>query len=263
MFKKILENNLLKNFLLAFVSSVLIIVLVFWWLKIYTNHGEKIETPNFVGMSVTDAQKLADEKDLMLIIDSVFMAGAEKGTIFLQNPIPYTDSTKSWVKSGRKMYLTSVRTSVQMIPLPDIEDQSELVVVPRLEGRFKLDKVYVPGDKGRVIKCEYMGKEVKTGDMLPRGAKLVLTVGQSNIKQPISLPNLVGLTIDEANTSLSGKSLMISTIYNGCVTKQDSISAIIVKQNPEFSEGKNILEGSEVVVILNRKEDVNLTVPAQ
>jgi beta-lactam-binding protein with PASTA domain len=95
--------------------------------------------------------------------------------------------------------------------------------------------------------------------MLPRGAKLKLTIGQSSIKKPVSLPKLVGLTLDEANTKLSEKSLTILALYNGCDTKQDTLSAIIIRQTPDYTEGRNILEGSEVVVILNRKEDVNLT----
>lgn len=258
MLKKILKNRIIKNFLLALVSSVLIIVIVFWWLKSYTNHGEKIETPNFIGVTVNEAEKLAKESNLVLVIDSVFMPEIKKGTIFLQNPIAYTDSTKSWVKSGRKIYLTSVRTSIQMIPLPEV-DGSELVVIPRLEGRFKFKKNYTPGDKGKVLKCEYKGKEVKTGDMLPRNANLVLTIGQSNILSPVSLPNLYGMSLDEANIILSEKSLSVLALYNGCETKEDTASALIVKQTPEFAAGKNILEGSEVVVVLNKKEDVNLT----
>lgn len=254
MLKKILKNRIIKNFLLALVSSVLIIVIVFWWLKSYTNHGEKIETPNFIGLSVSEAQKLAEENNLVLDIDSVYMPKVEKGTVFLQNPVGYSDSTKSWVKSGRKIYLTSVRTSVQMIPLPDV-DGSELVVIPRLEGRFKFKKNYTPGDKGKVLKCEYNGKQVNTGDMLPRGANLVLTIGQSNILAPVTLPNLYGLTLDEANIILSEKSLSVLALYDGCTTKADTASALIIKQNPEFVSGRNILEGSEVIVTLKRKED--------
>jgi beta-lactam-binding protein with PASTA domain len=257
MLKKIFKNKIIKNFTLAFVSSVVIILLVFWWLKVYTNHGEKIETPNFMELTVAEAQELAKDKGLTLVIDSVYNSKRTKGTIFLQNPTPHSDSTNSWVKSGRKIYLSSVRNSVQMIPLPDV-DGAELVVIPRLEGRFSFEKDYISGEE-KILKCEYKGKEVKTGDMLPRGAKLKLTIGQSSIKKPVSLPKLVGLTLDEANTKLSEKSLTILALYNGCVTKQDTLSAIITRQTPDYTEGRNILEGSEVVVILNRKEDVNLT----
>jgi hypothetical protein len=256
MLKKVVNNKIIRNFLLALVSSVIIIVLVFWWLKSYTNHGEKIETPNFVGLTVSNAQKLAEKNNLSLVIDSVFMHKVEKGTVFLQNPIPYSDSAKSWVKSERKIYLTSVRTSVQMIALPEI-DGSELVVIPRLEGRFNFKKNYIPGDKGKVLKCQYNGKDIKTGDMLPRNSLLVLIIGTAE-NMPVLLPNLYGLSLDEANNILIEKSLSILALYSGCVTKEDTLSALIVKQTPEFTTGSNILEGSEVIVVLNKKEDVNL-----
>lgn len=250
MFKKIIKNKILHNFLLATTLAVLIVFGVLWWLKSYTNHGEKIETPNFIGLQLNDAEKLAKEKNVQLVLDSVFYTRAPKGSIYLQNPIPYSDSTPSWVKPNRKIYVTYVRQGVQMLALPDI-DASEMIVIPRLIGRFKVKKENIPGPSGKVLKCTYKGKEVKEGDELPRDAELTLFIGQEKDKQPVSLPNLIGSTINEANLKLVDNGLSLVEIYNGCATKIDSANAIIVQQTPEYSEGRKILQGEDIVVILS------------
>lgn len=250
MFKKIIKNKILQNFVLATALALLIVFGVLWWLKSYTNHGEKIETPNFIGLQLNDAKKLAKKNDVQLVVDSVFYSRAPKGSIYLQNPISHTDSTPSWVKPNRKIYVTYVKKGVQMIPLPDI-DASEMIVTPRLVGRFQVDKKSVPGPAGYVVKCTYNGKQVKKGDKIPRDAKLVLHVGEEKQKKPIDLDCLLGLTIKEANLQLVGKELSLVDMYNGCVTKLDSNNAVIVKQTPECGEGRMILQGEDIVVQLS------------
>ncbi len=253
MFKKIISNKILKNLFFAGTLAILIIVIVLWWLKFYTNHGEKIETPNFIGLQINEAQQLAKEKDLVLVIDSVFSSSAPKGSILLQNPIGHSDSTNSWVKPQRKIYLSAVRKSVQMFPLPEI-DASEMVVIPRLLGKFDIEKIYIEGSaNAHVKKIEYNGKKVFKDDLLPRGAKIKVFIEKKTLSKPVSVPNLVGLTINEANLKLTDKGLGIITIYNNCVTQIDSTNGIISQQTPEFREGggAKILEGEDIVVQIN------------
>lgn len=250
MFKKIIKNKVLHNFLFAVGTAVILVFIVLWWLKFYTNHGEKIETPNFIGMQVEDAIKLAEEQGLQLSIDSVFYTRATKGSIYLQDPIAFSDTTHSWVKPNRKIYVTSVRREQQMLDFP-ATDAAEMIVIPRLAGRFKIIKEYVPGPSGRVVKCEYQGREIKKGDKIPRDAQVKVFIGQENIKQPVSLPCLTGLTINEANLQLTDKGISLIEIYNNCSTQMDSLKAIIVQQTPECNENGKILQGEDIVVILN------------
>jgi len=85
MWNKIKSKPLLKNFLLAFLSAILIVVVTLIWLNFYTNHGQKIETPSFLGLSIEEAEELANTYELRLTIDSVY-ANKQKKTVILQSP---------------------------------------------------------------------------------------------------------------------------------------------------------------------------------
>ena len=38
-------------------------LMTFWWLKCYTNHGESVQVPSYVGMSFREAAKKARSRD--------------------------------------------------------------------------------------------------------------------------------------------------------------------------------------------------------
>ena len=72
-----------------------------------------------MGLSVDESQKLAEENGLRLLIDSVY-SSKPKNTVIIQNPVPFSDSVESWVKSNRIIYLTLVRKMEQKVKLPDV-----------------------------------------------------------------------------------------------------------------------------------------------
>ena len=78
-------------------SGGLLLVLTLWWLRCYTNHGESIEVPNFVGSSYKEALRIAKAKDFnVAITDSIYLEGKLPGEVLTQNP-----KAKSFVKEGR------------------------------------------------------------------------------------------------------------------------------------------------------------------
>ncbi len=248
MLKALQNKPIIKNIVYAGLTALVILFALLWWLKYYTNHGEKIETPDFTGLSINDAQKLAKKSNLQLVIDSVYNPNAVKGSVFIQKPSAHTDSTPSWVKPERKIYLTAVRMSVQKLPFPNI-DASEMVVIPRLSGKFQINKEYKLGPSGRVLYAELSGKKIQEGDLVPRNAKITLYIGKDDLKQPVSIPNLVGLTINEANLELSVKNLqLVTSNMEGCKTTADSLKAKIVEQDPIFTANGQILEGEPIIV---------------
>ena len=72
------------------------------WLRIYTNHGQKLELPDYRNMSVEEARIDAQKKSFELIVnDSLFRVGTPGGIILNQNP-----EAGSKVKENRKVYFT-------------------------------------------------------------------------------------------------------------------------------------------------------------
>ena len=75
------------------------------------------------------------------------------------------------------------------------------------------------------------GQLIKAGEVLPTGSVINLTLGDGRGNEDVELPNLTGLTIDEAKFSLRGAMLTLGTItYEGDII--DTADAVIVNQFP-------------------------------
>ena len=254
MWDKIKSKPLIKNFLFAFLTAVIIVVATLIWLNYYTNHGEKIETPNFLGLSIEEANELADENNLRLTIDSVY-ADKPKNTIIRQSPKPFSDSVESWVKSNRIIYLTLVRKMEQKIKLPSIKDNSKSLAATKLTiAGLNMKWTPVPSPyKDVVLDVKFKGKSVKKGFVLPKNSTVEVIIGKGqNLTAQVQVPNLVGKTISEANIELANKTFSLIALYNGCKSKADSTSTPITQQSPEYMEGVTMAEGSEIVVTINK-----------
>jgi beta-lactam-binding protein with PASTA domain len=254
MWNKIKSKPLLKNFLFAFLTAVSIVVATLVWLNFYTNHGEKIETPNFLGLSIEEAGELAKNKGLRLTIDSVY-ANKQKNTVILQSPKPFSDSLESWVKSNRIIYLTVVRKMEQKIKLPSIKDNSKSLAATKLTiAGLNMKWIPVPSPyKDVVLDVKYKGKSVRKGFILPKNSTVEVLIGEGqNLTAQIQIPNLVGKTINEANLELANKTFSLVVNYNNCESISDSTTTPISEQYPEYMEGLTIAEGSEIVVTVNK-----------
>ena len=254
MWNKIKSKPLLKNFLFALITAILIVIATLIWLNFYTNHGEKIETPNFLGLSIEEAEELANDNKLRLTIDSVY-ADKPKNTVIIQSPKPFSDSLESWVKSNRIIYLTVVRKMEQKIKLPSIKDNSKSLAATKLTiAGLNMKWTPVPSPyKNVVLEVKYKGKTVKKGFILPKNSTVEVLIGKGqNLAAQIPVPNLVGKTINEANLELANKTFSLVTIFNGEFSKTDSTTTPITQQSPEFVEGATIAEGSEIIVMINK-----------
>ena len=103
-----------KHIGIAIVISIILYVIVFVFLNIFTRHGKTIIVPDLYGSSLVDIQNenLSDEFDI-IISDSIYDISKEKGTIIQQNPLPY-----SKVKKHRKfiLLLLLVRSKKYLCP---------------------------------------------------------------------------------------------------------------------------------------------------
>ncbi len=256
MWNKIKSKSLLFSIIKAALLAIIILALTMLWLRFYTNHGEKIETPNFIGLSLEEANKLANDKGLRLTIDSVF-SSQPLNTVILQNPVSHSDSTESWVKSNRIVYLTIVRSTKQKIKLPKIKDNSKSLAATKLTiAGLSPSWKYQPSPyKDVVLDVKYKGKSVKEGFMLEKGSQVQVILGKGQAQaQQVQIPNLLGKTISEANIELANKSFQLIPAYDcvECKTAADSASTTISQQSPEYSEGATAAEGSEIIVILRK-----------
>ncbi|UTA67182.1 MULTISPECIES: PASTA domain-containing protein [Emticicia] len=238
------------------ICLILFFSFFFLYLPWSTNHGQSITVPELKGMSLEEMEKSLDDRDLEYeVSDCTFVAGAKPLTILTQFP-----KAGSSVKEGRKIYLTIVSETAPMVKIPDIINRSLSSAKNQLlsNGLIAGNPEYIPALEGNsVLKIKVNGREVKPGDAVPKGSKVVLVVGDGLGDQMVEVPNLIGMLADEAEILVSGQNLNITIHYVGPV--DGTPDGTIVKQRPA-SEGNKIRIG-DVIDVEVAGMDPNSVIP--
>lgn len=245
------SKHFLKHSLFILLAYFLVISILVFYLDSYTNHGVKIDVPNVVGLKTSSAQPKLEALELKIeVLDSVYRPELAIGTIVSQDPLP-TSKSLVCVKPGR-IIRVQVSKKSRLVEMPSLIDKSERMAESVLKNRgLKYRKNYVPTSEsnGAVLKQLYNGKEIKEGTRIPVGSVITLVVGQNNTAQPVTVIDLIGLTISDAKARLSGISLQISVgVCDGCTNAADSTNAVIYSQSPEFIEGVTVPSGTTIMV---------------
>lgn len=218
-----------NNFIAAIATVILILLVAFFSLRYYTKHGEGLYVPKVKGLAVAQAIEKLEEMGLRYEIDSVYIMDQPPGIVTDQDP-----DANTFVKDNRTIYLTVNTTQAPNVTFPDIENKSLREAKAILESyRLKLgDTTYKP-DVARdvVLEASFNGRIISTGETLPTGSSINLVLGDGLGNEEVELPNLVGLSFDEAKFSLKGAMLKVGRVmYEGNIV--DTANAIIVAQYP-------------------------------
>ena len=247
-----------KFFLLNLGIVILLYFIVVFstikYLDVYSNHGEEIEVPNLVGKTSSEAKMKLDELGLSYeILDSLYDPNLPDG-IVKQQMIEPTSISKVSVKENRLIGLRLSKKS-ELKEMPDLIWKSVDFAKGKLENRgFKSRIQFKPTKEanGSVLDQKYKGKSIPSGKRIPIGSEITLVVGRNEIGVLIDLPNLVGMNYQDALNLLNSKGLgSTSTICNDCVTLQDSLSAVVFGQSPEFVTDKKVERAQQIVVLIN------------
>ena len=240
-----------KHFAFAFGGIIIGIYIVLLLLKLYTHHGQALSVPVLEGLTMEEARELASDKNLRLqIIDSVFIQGKPGGTIVAQNP-----SANSKVKAKRFIFVTLNAISPEKTEMPDVIGYSLRQAQDNIENRgLKVGNInYVPDIAvNYVLKQLYKNREVAPKTKINKGSRIDLVVGMGVSSERTALPNLVGLSLDNAQETMSGAYLNLGAVVydNSVETYDDSSKALIWKQIPDYHPGSTINLGSPVDVFL-------------
>jgi beta-lactam-binding protein with PASTA domain len=247
----LLSKVFLKNLGLAVVIVVGAIMVLLIWLNLYTRHGQARPVPDFYGLSSSQVEQLARKNKLRYqIIDSVYTTLVPRGAVAEQSPKPGFR-----VKKWRNIVLTINALNPEMVAMPNLIDlpiRQALKVIEssgleKGELRFKPDlSVNV------VIEQLYKGRPIIEGDSIQKGSVVDLVLGMGLSNQRTSVPNLMGMSLNPAKDRLMESALNLGTyIYdNSIATRQDTLNAIVFKQNPVFREGASMPIGSDVYLWL-------------
>lgn len=251
------SRNFAFHFGLIIVIYVVGIYALRGCLSFSTDHGDKIEVPNLIGKNQNNLTNLLEESGLEYeVLDSIYDPSKVEGTVLAQDP-EATSISKVHVKAT---HVVKVRVSkrTQLVEVPEMVDKSQRFATTVLKSRgFRFRLEYKPSMEahGAVIDQRYKNKSVKAGTRLPIGSTIVLVVGRDEAGIPQDLPDLFGLTIEEARARVAGMSNMsFQAICPGCITKSDSMATRVETQSPEFTEGSIISSGTTITVYATKPE---------
>lgn len=244
----------LKHILIAVVGVIVFIWLVFFSLKIYTNHGQALLVPDFTGLDIEDAKELATDKHLRInIADSIYIEGRRKGTVVDQNP-----RSDFKVKKNRTIFLTINAFNQAKVAIPNTVGVSFRQAKVSLESAgLKVGKlIYRPDPmKNYVIEQRYKGKIIEPGTMVTKGTEINMVLGKGYGNQYEKVPELVGLNIKSAYQAINDRYFNVGGVRfdESVLTYSDSISARVYVQKPDV--GYSIKIGSYIDIWLTVKEN--------
>lgn len=201
MLKSLFHWKVLLNLLLAIGLFVGVVWLTFKWLEYHTHHGEEVSVPGVINMTVHDAIKVLDDAGLEYEVDSFKYDPKYRPFQVLQ----IFPSAGSRVKNGRTIILKVNPKTWAPVAVPDILDRYKGLAFRQLDliGLKVGDTIYEPSiQRDAVIRMQINGSTIKPGALLPRFSTIDLVIG-SGPRRNVMVPNLIGLTVQEAKAIIA------------------------------------------------------------
>jgi len=251
-----LSTKSFRNNLLAAIITVVVLLLVaFFSLRYYTKHGQGLNVPVVKGLSFNQAVTKLEDLGLRYEVDSVYIMDMPPGTVIDQDP-----EANTFVKDNRTIYLTINTAQAPNVKFPDVQFKS-FIEAQSIVNSFGLkvgDTVY-KADVSRdvVLEVSFGGQSIKPGDIIPKGSKIDMLLGDGRGSEDVEIPSLLGFTKDEAAFSLRGSNLKLGIItYDGNIT--DTANAVVVLQSPMVSDTLSKVKlGTPVNITLSNSKPVN------
>lgn len=234
MFKYIARQPFWINIIIAILFLVLVGSFVLMSLSWFTNHGHYLKVPDVVGKQVNAAiSSLQDNGFEVVIIDSAYNDQLPLSTVKKQLPNP-----GATVKVNRTVFLNINPSALPVVEMPSLEGLTYRFAQEKIEkNHLKLGDTTHRVDfmKGSVLEQQYNGKRIVPGAKLRWGSTVDLVIGGGLVQEVIKVPDLIGLTVDEAMAEINSNGLVLAAILTtGSVS--DTANAFVIKQNPDVSD---------------------------
>jgi len=250
---EILKNKKLYIHLsIIIVLGIIILISVIFSLDSFTRHGEMVSVPDFRGYYYDELEDQAEfNKFRFVIIDSIYDATKEKGSIASQDPSP-----ESLVKENRTIYLSVIAMNPEMVKMPNLIDLSKRNAISILETYgIKVSKLGFVENiaKDAVIEQKYRGEDIEPGTEIIKGSGIELVLGLGAQKALIEVPLLIGLTRSQAIHELHLASLNLGEEH--FEDGDDTTTVRIYRQVPNFSNEATVKMGQDIELYYKSDEN--------
>jgi beta-lactam-binding protein with PASTA domain len=243
----------LKNLGIAVGILVFFLIFTMTCMRVYTNHNKSYAVLDLYDIPQEEAIRMIEGRGFRYIIfDSIYVPEKEPGVILDQHPRP-----GFLVKKNRKIFLTINASEPEKIPMP------KLVELTFREGKAKLESfglmlgnLSYKYDLSRnvILEQKVNGNTIEPGDSISKGAYVDLVLGKGLGNEKEMVPNLVGLTVEEAKAVLLDAlfSLGYSVPDNTVDESSDSLAPKIFRQKPISDPAVRVPLGSTITVWITK-----------
>ena len=201
--KRLRKNRLAYNLVLIGAIILAMAVAAHIVMQVGTRHGARRTVPDFSGVKLDQAQRMARKYDLKLHInDSLFVPAYEGGIVLDQLPEGGVE-----VKPGRTVYITINSFRQKMVPVPYVAGRSLRQAKNMLEiAGLEIDELVYRADMAtNYVLDEYCdGRPVAATSKIEAelGSGVTLYVGVEGGYGTTVVPRLVGFPLKEAKGRL-------------------------------------------------------------
>ena len=254
------KNNIIP--ILAGIAVTLVIAIVILAVlfipKLFSNTGEEIDCPDFVGKKYEEIMSNKEYKD-----NFVFEAEWDTNENFAYGIVYEQSETKGEkLKKGAEitLYVSMGQTTKKV---PDVYGKNESAAVSELKSNgFNTVISEMPSEDveaGLVVKTEPQRTEV-----VAEGATITVYISSGKPTKNVNVPNVVGMNKDDAEKLLKGDGFTVKVLETQLTTNDKFYPlGYVLNQTPE-SSSTQVPEGTEVIIYVNSgfKYDVVVSLPA-
>lgn len=213
LWQRLRANRLLWNLFLILCIMLALAIVAHLLMQIATRHGARRTVPDFSGIALADAERLAAKHDLELHInDSLFVPAYEGGIILDQLPEQGVE-----VKPGRTVYVTINSFRQKMVPVPFVAGRSLRQAKNMLEiaGLEIKELIYRPDIATNYVLEQYFDRQPITAESrieAEMGSGITLYVGVDEGDNLTFAPQVVGLALRDAKSRLWESGLNVGKV---------------------------------------------------
>jgi len=224
--------------------TILLFTGMIYGLQTFTKQNQSIEVPDLNNLSLDEVDRLLTQEKLRYkIIDSTYVKSKQAGVVITQYPV-----SGHQVKEDRKVFLTVNAKSAPKVKMPNLIDKSKRIATNLLENiGLKLGTVKSKPDlaKDAVLEQRLDGNKIEPGKLIDKGTAIDLIVGSGYGTSSYKLPNLKGLTLESAVSTLKSSSLKMGALVAD-QTVIDTATSIVYRQSPQYKSGIYMNTGQSV-----------------
>jgi beta-lactam-binding protein with PASTA domain len=226
----LLKKPLWMNMLIGFGIAICLFIIFFFSLGWITGNGETEKVPAVIGLDVAAAEKnlIALGFDVELQ-DSIYVDTLARNAVLRQTP-----EADEVVKKGRTVYLTVNRVIAPQVDMPNLVGFSIKSAETYLKVLgLRLGSIQMVPDQNKNVVIDQLvnGQPIAPGSKIPSGTLIHFLVGDGGASGGMFMPDLVGLTYEQAKAQLISLGLNLGVVtVNGSIG--DSASAFVFDQNP-------------------------------